>query len=132
MKYNTRGGGLRLRVVESSDSATRRGNYARQRRKANRLREREKIVGWLTQKGKNHNCPFCLTNNWALGDHLLSGMVFYGGNFVVGSSSYPQFFLICSNCSYTRHFMAVPVLGASALEPLNETEGGAVGSKSTS
>lgn len=78
--------------------------------------EKDRIIGWLNEKGKNHACPVCLSNNWTVGDHLLSGMVSHGANLVLGGPQYPQFFLVCGNCFYTRHFMAVPVLGADALQ----------------
>ncbi len=78
--------------------------------------EKATVSAWLNTKGKNHNCPVCATNVWSIGDHLLFGMPFYGGGLRVGGAAYPQVFLVCTNCAYTRHFMAVPVLGSVDLE----------------
>ena len=71
--------------------------------------QKTKIVSWLNQKVKNHNCPACGTNSWAIGDHLLSNNPFMGGMLVVGGATYPTAFLVCNNCAYIRQFMAVPM-----------------------
>lgn len=72
--------------------------------------EKQKIIGWLNEKGKNHACPVCQENSWTLGEYLLGGMTYQGGSLVLGGVHYPQFFLTCSNCFFTRQFMATPVL----------------------
>ncbi|WP_415717132.1 hypothetical protein [Roseibium sp.] len=81
--------------------------------------DKDKVIAWLDQKGRNHNCPVCSNNNWSIGDHLLSGTAFAGGNIVVGAPAYPMAFIVCSNCAYTRHFMAIP-LGILPSEPTEE------------
>ena len=71
--------------------------------------DQEKFKKWLNDKTKNHSCPVCNSNNWALGEHLLSGMVYSGGNLIVGGPAYPLAFIVCNVCSHTRQFMAVPI-----------------------
>lgn len=84
--------------------------------------EKQTIAKWLNEKSRNYLCPICNTNNWSIGDHLLSSMVFHGGGLVIGGTSYPQFFLVCQNCAFTRNFMAVPVLGLGGKEEDKEKE----------
>jgi hypothetical protein len=71
--------------------------------------ERDKLFAWVNAKGKNHQCPVCLTNKWAFGEHLLHGQIYHGGNMVVGGANYPMAFMVCSNCAHVRTFMAVPI-----------------------
>ncbi|WP_269581217.1 hypothetical protein [Roseibium sp. Sym1] len=71
--------------------------------------DKERVITWLNQKGKNHICPVCGENNWVVGDHLLNGMAFSGGKMILGGPSYPMVFILCSNCAYTRQFMAKPI-----------------------
>jgi len=73
--------------------------------------EKRKIIAWLEGHEKSEACPVCATTKWVVGDHLLSGRTFTQGNLLIGGPSYPQFIVYCANCFYTRHFMAVPVLG---------------------
>lgn len=82
--------------------------------------QKDTIAAWLNEKGRNYDCPVCSENNWQIGGHLISSMVEYGGgNIVLGGVRYPQFFLVCNNCFYTRNFMATPVL---SLDKLQENE----------
>ena len=69
----------------------------------------QKISEWLATKSRNPTCPVCMTNQWTIGPHLLSGMIFSGGGLVIGGPSYPMVFMICNNCAYVRHFMAIPM-----------------------
>lgn len=85
--------------------------------------DKDKIVTWLKEKGKNHHCPVCSVNDWTVADNLLNGMVFSGGNFIVGGPSYPMAFIVCNNCAYTRHFMAVP-MGIIPGEDKEPSDGG--------
>jgi hypothetical protein len=57
-------------------------------------------------------CPVCLTKNWALASHALSAVTLnpQGGGMNIGSQTYPQAQLVCTNCGYTLHFN-LPVLG---------------------
>ncbi|MGR3456092.1 hypothetical protein [Pseudooceanicola sp.] len=71
--------------------------------------EKQKVIDWVNEKGVHHNCPVCGSNNWGVGDHLLSGMPYMGGSIVAGGPSYPAAMLVCNNCAYTRHFMAVKI-----------------------
>lgn len=84
--------------------------------------EKQTISKWLNEKSRNYFCPVCNSNNWAIGDHLLSGMVYHGGGLIIGGASYPQFFLVCQNCAYTRNFMAVPVLGLVKEKGIQESK----------
>ena len=72
--------------------------------------DQDKIVSHLNEKGKNHTCPVCLKNNWGIGDRLLNGMpISPDAALHIGGPSYPMAFVVCNNCSYVRHFMAVPL-----------------------
>lgn len=71
--------------------------------------EKEKFLAWVNEKGVNHNCPVCQKNNWTVGDHLLSGMVHTGNGISIGGAAYPTAILVCTNCAYTRNFMALPI-----------------------
>lgn len=73
--------------------------------------EKGRFIAWLNDKTKlEPSCPVCGTNKWNVGDHLLNAMVFHGGAaMVVGGPTYPLAFVACSNCQYTRTFMAVPI-----------------------
>lgn len=73
--------------------------------------EKQRVIDWLHRKGTTtQQCPVCGTNAWTVGDHLLNGMVHHGGgNVILGGASYPMAFVVCNNCAYTRHFMAVPM-----------------------
>lgn len=72
--------------------------------------EQEKIISWLNEKGRNHACPVCNENTWRVGEHLLKGPV-YSTKLVIGGLTYPQFFVICTNCYHVRPFIAIPVIG---------------------
>jgi hypothetical protein len=90
--------------------------------------ERNRIAAWLGEKGRNHACPVCGENAWAIGAHLISGKVHLGGNLGFGGPTYPQAFIVCGNCAYVRAFMAtamgiLPVAPPDALaEPAAEGE----------
>ncbi len=84
--------------------------------------EKQTIIAWLNQRGKNHACSVCQENSWTVGDHLLFGMVDRRGAASLGGAYYPQFFLSCNNCYYTRHFMAAQVLGLKKTEPKEKAE----------
>lgn len=59
---------------------------------------------WLDEKSKSHKCPICENNDWTIGPNFIQGRTF-------GELSYPQVFIICNNCAYTRTFMAVKIEG---------------------
>ena len=87
--------------------------------KVGKLSQKEiaKIANWLNEKGKNHLCPVCHTNQWHVGEHLLNALVYHpGGALVLRGPTYPSVFIVCQNCYYTRQFMAVPILGPEALK----------------
>lgn len=84
--------------------------------------EKQKITAWLDEKGVNHSCPVCTKNKWTLGDHLISGMVHTGSGVSIGGAAYPTAFLVCTNCAYTRHFMAVP-MGLLEARPEEKSNG---------
>jgi|GEM_PF-3638881 len=74
------------------------------------LEKRQKLVDWINRHSKNPHCPVCLSANWAVGEHLISGTVFSPrGGLMLGGVSYPQAFVVCQTCSYVRHFMALPI-----------------------
>lgn len=85
--------------------------------------ETKKFIAWLNEKSKNHACPVCQNNNWAVGDHIVEGRIFRGGNTIIGGGiSYPQIFVSCQNCQYIRHFMAVPILELKSEDEKEEGE----------
>ncbi len=73
--------------------------------------DREKIVSWLKKKQRNSSCPVCGTNHWTVGDHLIHGFVasLPGVPVMLGGQNYPMAMVVCDNCLYTRHFMAMPM-----------------------
>lgn len=71
--------------------------------------DKQKVVDWLNKKGKTANCPVCQANSWMVGDDLINAMLFAGNNVIIGGPTYPMAILVCTNCAYTRHFMAVPI-----------------------
>lgn len=74
------------------------------------LEKRKKLVDWVNRHSKNPHCPVCLSANWAVGEHLISGSVFSpNGGLMLGGVSYPQAFVVCQTCSYVRQFMALPI-----------------------
>jgi hypothetical protein len=83
--------------------------------------DQEKISVHLNDKGKNHNCPVCGENNWAIGRHLLIGMVHTPNAVQIGGPSYPMAFISCNNCSFVRQFMAVPLGILTTDEPAEDT-----------
>lgn len=85
--------------------------------------DKAKVVSWLNEKAKSAHCPVCGVNDWTVGDDLLNGMVFSGGNLIVGGPAYPMAFIVCNNCAYTRQFMAIPIgLLPSEAEGKNDGE----------
>lgn len=71
--------------------------------------DREKILSWLDERGGKTACPVCHHENWFLAEHILEGRIYSGGGLVVGGPNYPQFVIVCTNCYYARHFMAMPL-----------------------
>ena len=71
--------------------------------------ERKTIVTWLTEKGVNTTCPSCGHDDVFIGNHAISSPIHRGGNIVLGGITYPQIFVSCNNCYFTRYFMAVPM-----------------------
>jgi hypothetical protein len=71
--------------------------------------DKAKIIDWLNEKSPNHKCPSCGQNSWLIADDLVNYMPFTGPNFVVGGTSYPAALMVCTNCSYVRTYMAVPM-----------------------
>jgi hypothetical protein len=69
----------------------------------------QKFSTWLAIKSRNPTCPVCMTNQWTIGPHMLNGQIFSGAGLIIGGPSYPMVFMTCNNCSYVRHFMAVPI-----------------------
>ena len=64
------------------------------------------------RKGEDNSssCPVCGGSHWVLAEHLIWGLV-HTPDFVMGGVNYPLYLTFCDSCYYTRHFMAVPVLG---------------------
>ena len=72
--------------------------------------ERKKFATWLNERGKSHKCPVCERSDWGIGEHLLQGLIYLpNGNVSIGGPNYPQAFIVCNNCAYTRTFMAVQI-----------------------
>lgn len=71
--------------------------------------DREKIARWIGSKQKRSQCPVCDADEWVVGEHLLHGVPASRGGLILGGTNYPTAFLVCGNCAYTRHFMAVPM-----------------------
>jgi len=70
--------------------------------------EVEAIATYLNSKGAPRPCPVCGNPHWEIGSHILDGTLFRGGGLVVGGPSMPMFLIVCKNCFYIRHFMAIP------------------------
>jgi hypothetical protein len=71
--------------------------------------ERQKIADWLKSKGRFRiECPFCLSNNWTIGDHVVAPSVVNGTGVGLGVYPYPQAMLI-SECGNTFFFNLVLV-----------------------
>jgi hypothetical protein len=74
--------------------------------------EKELIAKWLNEKssGKPPPCPFCGSNTWAVGDHLVAAPVMgTTGTTTIGGPSYPQAMLVSDPCGYTVFFNAVVI-----------------------
>lgn len=90
--------------------------------------EKTKIVQWINSKAKNHVCPSCGSNSWALADHVLNFPVFAGGTIVIGGTNYPAVLLACNTCAFVRHYMLVPMgVLPPPIEAEVEKDGGADG-----
>jgi len=81
--------------------------------------EKQLIAAWLSTKSKNNACPVCSERSWSIGGHLISGKIYRGGNLSFGGPTYPQAFIVCTNCAYTRYFMAVQI---GLIEAQSETD----------
>lgn len=85
--------------------------------------QRQKLADWINRHSKNAHCPVCMSVNWAVGEHLISGNVCSpAGGLMLGGISYPQAFVVCQTCSYVRHFMAMPI-GLLNQPPASKEEG---------
>ena len=82
--------------------------------------DKDKFIAWMNKKAKAHHCPVCATNAWTIGDDLINALPYTGGSLVIGGPTYPLAFLVCNNCAYTRHFMAVPI---GLISPSENEEG---------
>lgn len=83
--------------------------------------EIQTIIAWLNAKGGgNRPCPVCNNPGWSVGSHLVTGTIFRSGGLMLGGEVYPQFFVTCTNCFYTRHFMANPVLKMRSAEEMEK------------
>ena len=71
--------------------------------------QNEKFLAWLRDRGKSHKCPVCKENDWWIGEHFLLGLIHIPDKIAFGGPSYPQAFIVCNNCAYTRTFMAVQI-----------------------
>jgi hypothetical protein len=61
--------------------------------------------------GSQKNCPICGSNNWIIGDHVVSSqIVTAGAGIMIGGPAYPAVLLISQPCGYTLQFNAV-ILG---------------------
>ena len=72
--------------------------------------EKAKIIRWMEKKASTSSCPVCGGSHWVLAEHLIWGLV-HTPDFVMGGVNYPLYLTFCDSFYYTRHFMAVPVLG---------------------
>lgn len=70
--------------------------------------QRKKVREWINSKatliGK---CPCCGARDWMLLEHFVDLPIYRGGAFVAGAISYPNFGIICGNCTNTQLFNAV-------------------------
>lgn len=84
-------------------------------KKSGALTEEQKSVFemWLKDKWKTDSaCPICTANNWISGDHFVTPILYEpGGGISIGGLSYPQVFIICSNCGHTHYFNAMMIPG---------------------
>lgn len=72
--------------------------------------EKAKVISWLEERGYGRApCPACGKDDWRIADHLLSGITYHGGGLMLGGPSYPQVLVFCTNCYYTRNFLAIPM-----------------------
>ena len=85
--------------------------------------QKDKFKQWLDSKGKIGVCPVCESNKWFMGDHLTSGVLFADGGTHLGGPVYPQAMIVCENCAYVRHFMAIPIGLTEGDQPEDNSDG---------
>lgn len=69
--------------------------------------EREAIQNWIESKApKSGGCEFCGNHKWQLAEHFVRSEIFIPGVTMLGGRFYPNFMLICENCSNTKFFNA--------------------------
>lgn len=71
--------------------------------------EKASLLEQLNSKTRNVNCEVCGENNWMVADHLVTNVRFGAGSVRMGGAVYPQVALVCSNCSFVRYHMAIPL-----------------------
>lgn len=58
--------------------------------------------------GSAKNCPICGSNEWIVGDHVVSSQIATAGaGIMMGGPTYPAVLLISKTCGYTLQFNAV-------------------------
>jgi hypothetical protein len=86
--------------------------------------QKTRIADWLNKHTDNNapKCPFCGSDVWVIGDHLIQLQVAsLSGNLVLGGTAYPQVMLVSSPCGHTVFFNAV-MLGLMPGAPRQEGE----------
>lgn len=95
-------------------------------REARVQNEKARAIAWLNEKWKGSKaCPICLTDKWSPTE-VLEMRQHEGGNMIIGggSSLYPLFQILCTNCGYVHMFNAV-ISGVldQAAQPDERTDG---------
>ena len=74
----------------------------------------DKIQKWLAEHTNGSPCPFCGSNEWMIGDVIVTAPMYEKGknNVNLGRNT-PMIQAVCKNCYYIHHFAALPILGES-------------------
>ncbi|AMY03179.1 hypothetical protein AB0V79_08550 [Mesorhizobium ciceri] len=81
--------------------------------------EQKKAIDWLNRKAPNMVCPACKHSSFAIVEHILTPQIHYGGSIIMGGPNYPQFMVVCNNCSHMLTFSAI----ASGVIPKDPSDG---------
>lgn len=68
--------------------------------------KRRKAVDWINKKIPSLRCECCRSNDWQLVPDLVVPML-YSRGISIGGTVYPQFMIVCKNCSNTKYFNAI-------------------------